>query len=70
MKKLTAIFTLLMVCFGGIVFAEEPAEEQDAWNDPKNISGSVWLTTDYMFRGVSNSNENPAVQGSLDYTFK
>jgi uncharacterized protein (TIGR02001 family) len=34
------------------------------------MSGSVWLTTDYVFRGLSNSDEHPAAQGSLDYTFK
>ncbi len=70
MKKLTAIITLLLANFGGIVFAEEPVKEQDVWNNPQNISGSVWLTTDYVFRGLSNTNENPAAQGSLDYTFK
>ena len=65
-KSLITITALIIVVFGGIVFAEEP----DVWSNPKNMSGSVWLTTDYVFRGLSNSNEDPAVQGSLDYTFK
>ena len=68
-KKLLAIVTLLLASLGGMAFAEEPVKDQDVWNDPKNISGSVWLTTDYMFRGISNTDENPAAQGSLDYTF-
>lgn len=70
MKKLISLTILLMAVFGGIVFAEEPAKEQDVWNNPKNISASVWFMSDYVFRGLSNSDENPAVQGSLDYTFK
>lgn len=65
-KNVITITALLIVVFGGIVFAEEP----DVWSNPKNMTGSVWLATDYVFRGVSNSNEDPAVQGSLDYTFE
>jgi uncharacterized protein (TIGR02001 family) len=34
-----------------------------------NVSGSMALTTNYMFRGISVSNNNPAVQGGLTYTF-
>ena len=66
LKNLTTITTLFIAVFAGVVFAEEP----DVWNNPKNMSASVWLTTDYVFRGLSNSDENPAVQGSLDYTFQ
>jgi uncharacterized protein (TIGR02001 family) len=31
------------------------------------ISGNVALTTDYVWRGVSQTNEDPAVQGGLDF---
>jgi uncharacterized protein (TIGR02001 family) len=31
------------------------------------LSGNVALTTDYQFRGISQSAENPAVQGGFDY---
>lgn len=31
------------------------------------FSGNIALTTDYQFRGVSQSLENPAVQGGFDY---
>ena len=31
------------------------------------FSGNVALTTDYVWRGVSQNNENPAVQGGFDY---
>ena len=32
------------------------------------ISGNVALTSDYVFRGVSQTDENPAIQGGLDYS--
>ena len=31
------------------------------------VSGNVALTTDYRFRGISQTSSNPAVQGGLDY---
>jgi uncharacterized protein (TIGR02001 family) len=30
-------------------------------------SGSVSLTSDYLFRGVSQTNQNPALQGGIEY---
>lgn len=38
-----------------------------SWLD--NVSGSMAMTTNYMFRGISLSQDNPAVQGGLTYTF-
>ncbi|ANG61388.1 hypothetical protein A8C75_02170 [Marinobacterium aestuarii] len=32
------------------------------------ISGNVSLTSDYRFRGISQSGEDPALQGGLDYS--
>jgi uncharacterized protein (TIGR02001 family) len=36
--------------------------------DEASISGSVALVSDYVFRGVSYSENAPAIQGSFDYT--
>lgn len=33
----------------------------------QSVSASVTLTTDYVFRGMSLSGEDPAIQGSFDY---
>lgn len=33
-----------------------------------DISGNISLTSDYRFRGISQSAENPALQGGLDYS--
>lgn len=32
------------------------------------LSGGVTFTTDYLFRGITQTSEAPAIQGSLDYT--
>jgi uncharacterized protein (TIGR02001 family) len=35
---------------------------------PDNFSLSIWLTTDYMDLGISNNDEDPAVQASIDWS--
>lgn len=44
--------------------AAAPAFAQDV-----TISGNVALATDYTFRGVSQTDESPAIQGGFDATF-
>jgi uncharacterized protein (TIGR02001 family) len=36
--------------------------------DEPTLSGSVTLATDYVYRGVSQTENGPAIQGSFDYT--
>ena len=45
------------------VFAAAPAFAQEV-----AISGNVALTTDYAFRGISQTDQSPAIQGGLDLT--
>lgn len=33
-----------------------------------DITGNIGLTSDYVFRGISQTNEHPAVQGGFDYS--
>ena len=64
-------FTTLLL--GGIALAAAtPAFAQDDTAPPKEVtvSGSVGLTNDYRFRGVSQSDENLAVQGGITITHK
>lgn len=42
-----------------------PALAQDAPTKPVTVTGTVGLTTDYRFRGVSQSDREPAIQGSV-----
>lgn len=54
-----------LLIFGAIAaVTAAPAFAQEV-----TISGNVALTTDYAFRGVSQTDENPALQGGLDATF-
>src|SRR5579863_7214452 len=50
---------------------QEAAKPAAAASSPSTsgLSGSLAFTTNYIFRGVSNSENLPAVQGSLTYTF-
>ncbi len=79
MKKLMAMVLAGMMMFvaSGVALAGEgnrnprrqgraPAAPEP-WYSPKNITGNVAFTTNYMFRGVSQTNDNPAIQGGLDY---
>ena len=54
-----------LLVFGALVAATAaPAFAQDV-----TVSGNIALTTDYAFRGVSQTDESPAVQGGFDATF-
>jgi uncharacterized protein (TIGR02001 family) len=48
---------------------ENNAEEEGYPLDLSNFSGTISFTTDYVFRGISNSKERPAIQGSLDWSY-
>ncbi len=45
----------------GVVLVSAGTEAQ------AGFSGNVALTSDYIFRGISQTNEDPAVQGGFDY---
>jgi len=55
------VFILIIscICFGATAFAEE--------SSPHSISATLTFTTDYVWRGLSQTGENDAVQGSIDY---
>ncbi|MBC8006580.1 MAG: hypothetical protein H7X76_00865 [Prolixibacteraceae bacterium] len=59
-KKLLAVALVGACALPGAVFAEEPAS-------PHTLTGNVMLTSDYVFRGISQTNEDAAVQGGFDY---
>jgi len=45
--------------------AEAAAEEEST----SNLSWNLSVTSDYVFRGITQTNFDPAVQGGLDYAF-
>jgi len=40
-----------------------------AGDSPHVFSANVALATDYLFRGISQTNSNPAIQGGFDYAY-
>lgn len=46
--------------------AEAPAEDEEA---ESNLTWNLSVTSDYVFRGITQSNFKPALQGGLDYAF-
>ena len=49
--------------------AEAPTEEAVVEEEESNFSWNLALTSDYVFRGVSQTDREPALQGGLDYAF-
>lgn len=48
---------------------ESPAAEAPAEEASSNLSWNLSLTSDYVFRGITQTNFDPALQGGLDYAF-
>jgi uncharacterized protein (TIGR02001 family) len=53
-----------------LLMAGTNSYSDDSWaeaTDPKNFSATLTFATDYLSRGVSQTDNKPAVQGSFDY---
>jgi uncharacterized protein (TIGR02001 family) len=62
MKKFVPLLALSgLVSLPAVVAAAEPAS-------PHTLTGNIALTTDYVFRGVSQTQGEPAIQGGFDYS--
>ena len=60
MKKIVSALALsALVGAPAIVMAED---------SPHSLSGNVSMTSDYLFRGISQTGGDGAIQGGLDYT--
>ena len=62
--KLTLSSAILAVC---AVFVSTPSMAQDKPMIPGTFSANVALTSEYYFRGISQTDDAPALQGGLDY---
>lgn len=62
MKKL--IHALVLTGLVGVPALAVAAEEES----PHSLSANVTLTSDYIFRGISQSGGDPAIQGGFDYS--
>lgn len=50
-------------------FKGDPKPVEAKTDAPKNLTGTFDITSNYLFRGISQSNNLPAFQGGLTYTF-
>ena len=59
--KLKSLSLLVMVALGAPLVAQ-------AEDSPHNFTANVSLTSNYVFRGISQSSGGPAIQGGFDYS--
>lgn len=57
--------TLLAAAIAGVLSVPTLASAEDS---PHSFSGNVGLFSQYVFRGLSQTNEDPAIQGGFDYS--
>jgi uncharacterized protein (TIGR02001 family) len=67
-KVLSAAITAALMA-GAAQAQERDDVDSAASSDGFEISGNVALTSDYRFRGISQSDKNPAIQGGFDIEF-
>jgi uncharacterized protein (TIGR02001 family) len=60
MKTLNTLLVAALTAGVGLAHAED---------SPHSVSANVAIATDYLFRGISQTNEDPAIQGGFDYGF-
>lgn len=58
----------LISTFLGATFLAAGALSASAQELPGELSANVALTTNYVFRGISQTDDGPAIQGGFDYT--
>ena len=65
--KMVALGAALMLAWAGSAQAgEDELISTDSF--PGSFSANVGLFTDYLFRGISQTDEGPAIQGGFDYS--
>jgi len=61
MKKRLLVVAIAATLIAGAAFADDPKPDNE-------LSFNLGATTDYRYRGISQSNLDPALQGGADYT--
>jgi uncharacterized protein (TIGR02001 family) len=70
MIKLNIRSGLMAVAFAAAMTGPALADshEGDGWDIPGEFSANVALSTDYRFRGISQTDNGPAIQGGFDWS--
>ncbi len=61
--------TLLAAALVAVSAASSAQAQETASFIPGDFTANAALTSDYIFRGISQSDEGPAIQGGFDYTY-
>ncbi|MDA0188827.1 MAG: TorF family putative porin, partial [Proteobacteria bacterium] len=61
MKK-TIVASALLALFATSAFAQDAAPAS-----PHSVTGNVTLASEYIYRGIGQTNREPAIQGGFDY---
>ena len=69
LKFCAAIVVAVMLGNFSEVAAEENTEVNNNPFATDNFSATIWLTTDYVYRGISSTDEGPAIQAGLDWNY-
>lgn len=56
-----------LTCLAGLSFAVHGEAQSDAVEPTGRMGGSIGITSDYVYRGISLSSGNPALQGDIHY---
>ena len=69
-RRLTGCAATAISLLAGPALAADPSESKETPTPERlcNLSANIALTSDYVFRGVSQTAEDPAVQGGFDAT--
>jgi uncharacterized protein (TIGR02001 family) len=67
-SKNTQTLLLAALLFSGIASAQTPPGAPAAPTSPHTVTGNVAVTSQYIFRGLTQTNGDPAIQGGLDYS--
>lgn len=63
-----ALARMSAAAFLAVALSPPALAQSDESTSFGTFGGSLTIATDYMFRGVSNSNENPQVQGDINWS--
>ncbi|MCV2358159.1 TorF family putative porin [Paucibacter sp. TC2R-5] len=69
MKSIFAVLAVTLTLGATMAQAEEAAKTEAAPEAASPLSFNVSVTSDYRYRGLSQSRLNPALQGGADYAF-
>lgn len=67
-KSLTAAAVVGLLSLPTLASAQEAAEAAPAPTPDHVVTGNVGLFSQYVFRGLTQTNERPALQGGMDYS--